>query len=455
MARILAVDDDDHLRFTIAEVLRATNFEVLEANSAKAALELLDDADVVLCDLVMPGMDGLALLSHIVEQRPEVPVVMLTAHGSERIAVDAIKRGAYDYLAKPFDIDELTQTIARAVETASLRASRARFRMQQHLGKPIIGDSPAFRRVLDAARRLATRDVPVLIRGETGTGKELVAGLLHSESSRAEKSLVRINCAAIPEQLAESELFGFRKGAFTGATADHRGHFQRADGGTLIIDEIGELAPAVQPKLLRALQEGEVQPLGAAKVEQIDVRVVACTHRDLRADAAAGRFREDLYFRLAVVELEVPPLRDRLRDIAPLARHFAQHYQDRFGGEVAEIDEATLSRLHQHSWPGNVRELENCIARWVALGVEQPLEVAGSDARADPASSSSSVTNTTPSRTTRGTYRQQVASFERQLLQQALADNADNQSAAARSLGLSRVTFIDKLKRHDLFRRRQ
>ncbi|TPV93913.1 MAG: sigma-54-dependent Fis family transcriptional regulator [Myxococcales bacterium FL481] len=440
---VLTVDDDANLRFTLGEILREQGWRPIEAADASEALTHLDEADVVLSDLAMPGRDGLALLEQIRTRRHDLPVILLTAHGSERVAVDAIKRGAYDYLTKPFDLDELVHTVARAVEVAQLRRDDARHRMQSSLGRLIVGESRALRSVLDAAIRLAPRHVPVLIRGETGTGKELVAGLLHSEGPRAKHPLVRINCAAIPPQLAEAELFGFRKGAFTGAVADHRGHFRRAHRGTLVIDEIGELELSVQAKLLRVLQEGEVQPLGADSVEHVDVRVVACTHRDLRADAAAGRFREDLFFRLAVVELEVPPLRDRRADIAPLAQHFARRIQESDGDELVALDSAALARLRAHDWPGNVRELENCIARWVALGVDRPLEIPGAQARdIDPP-------------TDTGTLRQRVAAFERELLRQAVQATSGNHSAAARALGLSRVTLIDKLKRHGLFRRRQ
>lgn len=437
---ILIVDDDASLRFTLGEILRDQGWQTIEAPGAAEALGRVDAADVVLTDLAMPGADGLMLLDQLRAQQPKLVVIMLTAHGSERVAVEAIKRGAYDYLSKPFDIDELTQTVARAVELAELRREQRRARLHDGLGRAIIGDSAAFTSVLRAATRLAPRNVPVLVRGETGTGKELVAGLLHHAGPRAEAPLVRINCAAIPPTLAEAELFGFRKGAFTGAVSDHRGYFRRAHTGTLIIDEIGELDSAVQAKLLRVLQDGHVQPVGAEVVEHVDVRVVACTHRDLRAEAAAGRFREDLFFRLAVVELEVPPLRDRPEDVAPLARHFAAKYSESLGDDVVVLDDTAIARLLAHHWPGNVRELENCIARWVALGSDVPLEIPGSVGDDEPVA-------------TTGTLRQRVAAFEKMMLRDAIAKTDGNHSATARALGVSRVTLIDKLKRHGLFRR--
>jgi two-component system response regulator AtoC len=302
---------------------------------------------------------------------------------------------------------------------------------------------------MDDVRRVAGREVTVLLRGETGTGKELVAGALHAASLRREGPYVRFNCAAIPAELAEAELFGHARGAFTGAIQARRGFFSLAHGGTLVLDEVGELPSAVQPKLLRALQEGEIQPLGTGRVERVDVRVVASTHRDLTEQVRAGGFREDLYYRLAVVELVVPPLRDRRQDIPPLVEAFRQRYADRFGLGEVRFTPALVAALEAREWPGNVRELENQVARLLALSEGGELDVPelggqGSDLQHDPGGPAAQGAS----------LRDQVARFERGLIERAMADSRGNQSEAARRLQLTRMTLIDKLKRHGLYPRR-
>ena len=303
MPRVLLVDDEPALLFTLSQLLKSRGLEPVLAHSAKEALAKLDGVDGVVTDYSMPDMDGVQLVQAVHERDESLPVVMLTAHGSERVAVRAMKSGAYEYVTKPFDIDEISLVIDRALEARSLRVQNRRLTAEKALGRAIIGDSPAMRRVLDAVNRVGPKDITVLVRGDTGTGKELIASLIHAESRRASRPLVRFNCAAIPGELAEAELFGHTRGAFTGAAQARRGFFAEANGGTLVLDEVGELSAPVQAKLLRALQEGEIQPVGAGRVEKVDVRVVACTNRDLAEEARAHRFREDLYYRLAVVEL--------------------------------------------------------------------------------------------------------------------------------------------------------
>jgi len=452
MPNVLIVDDEPSVLFTLRELLEERGIAVRSANDGSEAAALidsgqLDDVDLVLTDYAMPQLDGMGLLARLRSFRPELPVVLLTARGSERLAARAIKEGAFDYVPKPFDIDELEAVVARALELSALRAEARRAAAQTVLGKPFIGHAPAFRAVIDRALRIGKRDVPVLVRGETGTGKELLAGLLHAASARASGPLVRFNCAAIASELAESELFGHVRGAFTGATAHHRGFFARADGGTLVLDEIGELPLLLQPKLLRALQSGELQPVGGSQVERVDVRVVACTHRDLLADAQAGRFREDLYYRLAVVELTMPPLRERSEDIALLAQAFAQNAAERFGVDALTLTPDLLSALRTRAYPGNVRELENVVTRMVALCEGQTLDAALLGAVT---SSPAPTVRRTDTSSGTGTFREQVERLERTLLSGALAAASGNQSEAARSLGLSRVTFLDKLKRHGL-----
>jgi DNA-binding NtrC family response regulator len=338
MTKVLVVDDDPALRFLMHGILEGHGLEVVTAESAVEALTMLEGIDVVVSDYSMPDMDGMEFLEKIRATNPALPFILVTSQGSERLAVRALMQGAYNYLRKPFDNDELFYTVDRAAETRRLRVAERERALEAAVGVRIIGRSPALSRVLDAVSRVANKDVTVLVRGETGTGKELIASLLHANSSRAKKPLVVFNCAAIPAELAEAQLFGHAKGAFTGAVAAHDGYFMQADGGTLFIDEIGELPLPLQAKLLRVLQEREVQPLGSTQVKKVDVRVVAATHRDLAQEVKAGRFREDLYYRLNVVEVVVPPLRERKGDISPLACEFARKYSERFGlGYVVQL----------------------------------------------------------------------------------------------------------------------
>jgi two-component system response regulator AtoC len=442
MSRILIVEEEPSVLFTLGALLAERGHETIKARSAKEALEHVDGADLVLTDLEMGATSGLDLLRQLREREPALPVILLTAHGSERAAVAAMKSGAWDYLAKPFDTDELMLTVERALETGRLRALSRRLSAERALNRNIIGSSAAMRRLLAAVERVADRDITVLVRGETGTGKELIGSLLHAQSRRAGKSLVRFNCAAIPAELAEAELFGHARGAFTGANVARRGFVAQADGGTLILDEVGELSLPIQAKLLRMLQEGEIQPLGSGRVERVDVRIVASTHRDLEVEMRAARFREDLYYRLAVVELKVPALSERREDIVPLALEFARRYADKFGLEMLELSPELVARLEQMAWPGNVRQLENTIARLAALSPGGTLEASALDPTELQADAGSS--DQGPS------LREQVEAFERNLVARALAQAGGNQSEAARRLQTSRVTLIDKLKKYRL-----
>lgn len=434
MTTVLIVDDEAPIRFAIREILEDRGHDVIEAASGEAALARLDDADLVLTDLAMPGMDGLALLTAIRERTRGTPVVLLTARGTEKTAVLALKGGAFDYLTKPFDVGELVRTVERAAEVAALRSSEAQRRAERATGRAVVARAPEMARLIDKTLRLARRDIPVLIRGETGTGKEIIASLLHAESARAERPLVRFNCAAIPSELAEAELFGHVKGAFTGAIAARRGFFREADGGTLVLDEVGELPLALQAKLLRAVQEGEIQPVGAGKVERVDVRVVSSTNRDLAREVAEKRFREDLFYRLGVVELVVPPLRDRREDIPALARVFAARYAERFGVERVSLSAELVAELSARAWPGNVRELESTLARLVATSEDGMLTARDLEPREERRSSGE-------------TFREKVSAYERALIEEALEASDGNQSEAARRLGMSRVTLIDRIKR--------
>ncbi|MFT3700049.1 MAG: sigma-54 dependent transcriptional regulator [Kofleriaceae bacterium] len=446
MTKVLVVDDEPTMRFAAQVALEARGIEVVAVERAADAFAHLDDADVVISDYMMPDTDGMELLEKILMANPAVPVILVTAHGSERLAVRALKRGAYDYLSKPFDNDELFFTVERAAEARRLRQNERERALEQSSGVRIIGRSPALLRLLDTAMRVAAKDVTVLVRGETGTGKELFAALLHGASPRAKQPLVVFNSAAIPGELAESQLFGHAKGAFTGAVAAHDGFFVQADGGTLFIDEIGELPLPLQAKLLRVLQEREVQPVGSTQVKKIDVRVVAATHRDLEAEVKAGRFREDLYYRLNVIELVVPPLRERKADIPLLARELARKYSERYGlGYVVQLTPELIDRLAARAWPGNVRQLENVIARCVALASTRIIGLEALDTPIDP----QDAPDVAPS-LDGPTFREQVEAFERNLITQAIRQSGGNTSETARRLQINRATLYDKLKKYGL-----
>ena len=445
MARLLLVDDEPAMLFALKELVRQRRHEAVVARSGAEALAQLEGADAVVTDYAMPQMDGVQLLQAIHERDESLPVILLTAHGSERIAVRAMKSGAYEYVTKPFDIEEMGLVIERALEARALRMQNRRLAAERAIGRSIVGESLPMRRLLETVTRVAPRDITVLLRGETGTGKELVAALIHAESKRGRGPLVRFNCAAIPGELAEAELFGHTRGAFTGATQARRGFFAEADGGTLVLDEVGELPLPVQSKLLRALQEGEIQPVGAGRVERVDVRVIACTNRDLAAEARAGRFRDDLYYRLAVVELVVPPLSEHREDIPALAMEFARRYGERFGVEGARLSPALLEELRLASWPGNVRQLENTVARLIALssgGEIGPAALSGIPAPASPDPAGGAQEEQT--------LWERLDAFEREQIEQALAATGGNQSEAARRLRVSRSAFVDRLKKYGL-----
>jgi two-component system response regulator AtoC len=370
--RILVVDDDESLRDSLQLVLSAEGFEVFCARDAEDALAQLERAapEIVLCDLRMPGMDGLELLPQLVRRQGGATVVLMSAYGTEELALEAMKRGAYDYLAKPFQPSEVLLTIRKAQERERLRRANQLLRrdVQRHEGdRPIVAASPAMIELLEVMERAAAFKATVLLTGESGTGKEVLARAIHAQSPRRQEAFVAVNCGAIPENLLETELFGHAKGAFTGADRARRGLFVEAHGGTLFLDEIGELPTPLQVKLLRVLQEEEVRPVGESKSRPVDVRVLAATARDLSADVAAGRFREDLFYRLNVVQLQVPALRERRKDIPLLVDHFFAHFRDTLGKPLQAVSDEVLECLVSYAWPGNVRELENVIERAVIL----------------------------------------------------------------------------------------
>jgi DNA-binding NtrC family response regulator len=381
---VLLVDDEEKLRKSLGRALRSDGHEVVEAEGARIALRLLGQRvfDVLLVDNMMPGMTGLDLIREIVAVReagapgivdPQPQIVMMTAHATIDGAIEAMKLGAIDYLQKPFEIDELLVTVSRALDHQKLRTDYSYLRSERdeqfdHYG--IVGCSHAMQGVIARIELVARTKSTVLITGETGTGKELVARAIHDRSAQREMPLVKVNCAAIPETVLESELFGHVRGAFTDAIATKKGKFALADGGTILLDEIGVMTPALQSKLLRVLQEREFEPVGAERPESVDVRVIAATNRDLRQMVADGRFQSDLFYRLNVIPIDIPPLRERRDDVEPLVHHFVRKHAQRTGRSVTGIDPAALAALKQYDWPGNVRELENAVERAVVLSTE-------------------------------------------------------------------------------------
>jgi DNA-binding NtrC family response regulator len=427
---ILVVEDDPAIAKVVTALLRQDGLEVVSVGSAEDAIARLDAQpfDAVLSDVRLPGRDGLALLEHVSARFPEVPVVLVTAHGSIALAVDAMKRGAADFVQKPFQRDELLFVVRKALE-GSHRARGVAPAPETH---GFVGDAPAMREVLATIAKVAPSTATVLVRGETGTGKELVARALHEQSPRRKEAFVRVHCAALPDNLLESELFGYEKGAFTGAVQRKPGRIELAHKGTLFLDEIGDISPATQVKLLRVLQERELERLGGTQTIRVDVRVIAATHRNLEDMVAKGTFREDLFYRLAVVPIHVPPLRDRPGDTARLVRHFASAFSD----DAVEL-------LAAQPWPGNVRQLQNFVERLVVLAdgpvvdrhaVEREL-ARGTSAIARGAAS---------------TLEEARKDTEKEMLRRALEQVGNNRTRAARLLEVSRRTLYNKLREHGM-----
>jgi len=446
MGNILIVDDDPTMVFALKEIVEERKHTTVSASSGAEALSKLGDVELVLSDLQMPGMSGVELLRAIREKDDTLSVIIITAHGSEKAAVDAMKAGAYDYLTKPFNVDEVGMITERALESRRLRADNRLLVAERAVGRHLIANSSAMRKLLNVIERVASKDVTVLIRGETGTGKELVASLVHAQSRRASGPFVRFNCGALPAELAESLLFGHVKGAFTGAHGASRGYFGEASGGTLVLDEVGELSTSAQAVLLRALQDGEIQRVGSPRPERVDARILASTNRDLLSEVRAGRFREDLYYRLRVVELVVPPLSDRRSDIPALAEELARKCADKFGLDGLRLSPELISRFASAPWPGNVRQLENTIAHLAALSDGGVIEADAFESEIYPAEmpggEEAVEVGSGPS------LREQVNAFERSLVAAAFAAAGRNQSETARRLGLSRATALDKLRKY-------
>jgi two-component system, NtrC family, response regulator HydG len=449
-ARVLVVDDDPGVRYTLREILGSEGLSVDEAADGVEALARYDAAPaaLVLTDLRMPRLDGMELLRELMRRTPPPRVVLITAHGSERQAVEAMKAGAYDYFKKPFETEELLSVVRRSMEAVRLTYENEKLQGELALARSMVFTSEAMRRLGVLVGRVAPRDVTVLITGESGTGKERVAEAIVRASRRAERPFIRFNCAALSPELAEAELFGHVKGAFTGAIRARPGLFGEADGGSILLDEVGELAPSAQAKLLRVLQEGEVRPVGEERSRTVDVRVLAATHRDLEELVKEGKFREDLFYRLNVVQLAIPPLRSRPEDVPVLARFFLERFAERFGVSPLHVPEGLFDRLLAHSWPGNVRELENAMEGLVALSPPE-----GLDLGLLPGAARTEATEATAAPEAPGAalpLKQRVEAYERGLLVEALRGARGNRSEAARRLGMSRVTLHDKVRKYRL-----
>jgi DNA-binding NtrC family response regulator len=441
--RILIVDDEPRMATVVAAALARDGYECETCASASAALATVETrgADVVVTDLRMPETDGLGLLRQLHATRPALPVILLTAHASVASAVAAMRDGAFDYVAKPFDNDELRAVVGRALELTRLERENRWLRQElagRYAPDAIVAESARSQALLDLVRRVAPSRATVLIQGESGTGKELVARLLHYWSDRVGRPFVAVNCKAFAEGVLESELFGHEKGAFTGAAAARAGCFERAAGGTLFLDEIGEVGGDFQAKLLRVLQEGEVLRVGGAEPRPIDVRVVGATNRALRDEVAAGRFREDLFFRLNVIPVQLAPLRERREDILPLARRFLERY-GREAGRTLTLGAEAEAALLGHGWPGNVRELENAIERAVVLS--RGSEVTPEDLLLEHLGTPAAPT---PSA---GTLQESLDTAAAARIRAALDAAGGNRGEAARALGIERTTLYRMMKR--------
>lgn len=452
--KILVVDDEHLIRWTLEQHLKKEGYEVVTAESGEKALELLPDIlpHLVLLDNQLPGMMGIDVLGKIKEADKDIIVIMITAHGLLETAVKAMKLGAFDYISKPFNLDEITLTIKKALETKSLREEVRILKEQQKSSFKaynIIGKSAAIQGVLDMIRKIAQSDATtVLIQGESGTGKELVARAVHMGSSRADKPFMAINCAALPETLLESELLGHEKGAFTDAKVQKKGLLELADGGSVFLDEVGDMAYSMQAKLLRVLEDRTFKRVGGSKDISVDVRIISATNQDVKRLMDDGRFRKDLYYRLQVVPIYLPPLRERKEDILPLAKHFIETFNTEFHKNVKEISEKAREFLVQYEWPGNVRELKNVIERAMILESEDilllehlPIELVSSSITA-PKSDSAGMNIPMD-----GMSLERV---EEELVKQALAVAGGNQSKAADLLGVQRDAFRRRMKKFGL-----
>ncbi len=448
--KVLVIEDDIQMLENYSRMLKRFGYECLLETTAESALKDLETSmpDIVLTDLRMPGSSGFDVISAVKQSNPDVPVVLITAYADIPTAVEAMKKGAYDVIAKPFTSEQLEIVLERALRQKLLKDEnrRLRERLKETTSAELIGKGPAMREVLGLIERISQTEANVLITGESGTGKEMVARLIHQKSPRADKPFIPVDCAAIPENLIESELFGYEKGAFTGATTGREGLFEAASKGTVFLDEVGELPLLLQSKLLRVLQERKVRRLGSTRFITLDVRIISATNRELSRSVSEGLFREDLYYRLNVINIHLPPLRERREDIPVLALHFLKQYSAAYEKDIRGISADVMEMLEGYRWPGNVRELQNLIERAVILcnGDDLTIHDMPSEFLAKGKGTFSELT----------TYQRAKETFEKQYLQNLIKSVSGNISKAARVAGLNRRTIYRLLEKHNLGKER-
>ncbi|MEE9208524.1 MAG: sigma-54 dependent transcriptional regulator [Gemmatimonadota bacterium] len=452
--KILVIDDDSGLRRTASLILEDEGYNVMTAADGKDGLEkaLKENPDLILSDVRMPGLDGMAFVHQYRSSDGDASVIMMTAYGSPELAVEAVRAGAYDYLEKPFSPDSLLLRVKIAEENRKKGREIRRLRKQVRVERrhdEIVASSSGMKTALDMAYRVAPHPSTVLITGESGTGKELVARLIHENSDRASGSFIPVNCGAIPDNLLESELFGHIKGSFTGATADRQGLFEEANGGTLLLDEVGELPAALQVKLLRVLQDGEIRRVGESRSRQVDVRLLAATQRDLEADVAAGEFRSDLFYRINVVRVHIPPLRHRTDDIPVLVHHFIELFNERLGKSVTGISSVAMKKLMSYSWPGNIRELENLVERSMVLADGEKITPADfPESVKNPQAGMPMLSDTLSSDEL--SVKKRTYELEKHLIGRALEVTEGNRTRAAELLDLSYRALLYKIRDYGL-----
>ena len=458
MAKILIVDDDKSILELLSELLSENGHNIKTAEDGQTALRLIEDEffEVMITDLVMPGMDGIELMEKVLKTSPYTKCIILTGYGTIKSSVEAIKKGAFDYITKPVSVSELLVTIENALKMNDLEKENRYLRSElRRIGgfENIVGTSRAMQKVFEMIEKVSYTDCTVLITGSSGTGKELVARAIHSHSNRSDRPFVVINCGAIPEELLESELFGHEKGAFTGAHKRRIGRFEMADGGTIFLDEIGEMSPSLQVKLLRVLQEREFERVGGIKPIKVDVRIIAATNRDLKVAIKEGKFREDLYYRLNVIPIHLPDLKDRKSDIPLLIDHFLRKYSKESNGNIKGITKDALNIFMRYNWPGNIRELENIVKRIIILSdgeiidvddipeyMKEDIEVEDDRWR---------LKNIKPIEKGMG-LNEAVREFEKRLIMEALEKSNGITSRAAKILKINRTTLIEKIKKQKI-----
>ncbi|NMB75737.1 MAG: sigma-54-dependent Fis family transcriptional regulator [Myxococcales bacterium] len=452
-ARILIADDEANICKVLSATLQREGYQVVSARDGEEAIAQLskETFQVVVTDLKMPKVDGMEVLGWVQRNRPDVPVIIITAHGTVDNAVQALKKGAFDYITKPFEKQDLIAVIAKAVRTETLARSDVHAAQPENERYRLIGETPAMKAIYDIIEKVADTPSTVLIQGESGTGKELIAAALHFNSARRARPFIKINCAAIPRELMESELFGHEKGAFTGAVNSKPGRFELADGGTLFLDEIAEIPVEMQVKLLRAIQESEFERVGGIQTIRVDVRLVVATNRDLQQEVAQGRFREELFYRLNVVPIRLPPLRERREDIPLLVEHFLAKFNARLNRAIDGISQTAMNLLCNYRWPGNIRELENVIERALVFAEGPVLDVEDlPEGLVEKSSTAPAPLLPGADASMKDIVKQATAELEKDLIVKALAETEGNVTQAARKLKISRKSLQNKMKEFGL-----